>query len=176
MVKRQPDGKLLWGVLVETEAYSQEDPACHGYRRRSPSNATLFGEPGRLYIYLSYGIHHCVNVVTGRADWANGVLLRAVAMPGEPQRQQADPGRSAPCAGVVEHQRGVKAAFTCKSRLRLRIWMFVLGPCQLLRQLHSLTPWRLCSCQLISASARSNLRPSVPPIQRRFLSSMPLGT
>jgi len=38
LVKRQPDGEQLWGVIVETEAYSQEEPACHGYRRRSPSN------------------------------------------------------------------------------------------------------------------------------------------
>jgi DNA-3-methyladenine glycosylase len=48
-VKRQADGELLWGVIVETEAYSQEEPACHGHRRRSPSNETLFGEPGRFY-------------------------------------------------------------------------------------------------------------------------------
>lgn len=49
LVKRQADGGLLWGVIVETEAYSQDDPACHGYRRRSPQNETLFGEPGRFY-------------------------------------------------------------------------------------------------------------------------------
>ena len=60
LVKRQANGELLWGVIVETEAYSQEEPACHGYRRRSPSNETLFGEPGRFYVYVSYGIHHCV--------------------------------------------------------------------------------------------------------------------
>jgi len=63
LVKCQADGVLLWGVVVETEAYSQDDPACHGYRRRSPSKETLVGEPGRFYVYVSYGIHHCVNVV-----------------------------------------------------------------------------------------------------------------
>ena len=90
-MKRQEGGELLWGVIVETEAYSQDDPACHGYRRRSPSNETLFGEPGRFYVYVSYGIHHCVNVVTHKSDWANGVLLRAIAMPGEPERVAAGP-------------------------------------------------------------------------------------
>ena len=91
LVKRQAQGALLWGVIVETEAYSQSEPACHGHRRRSASNETLFGEPGRFYVYLSHGIHHCVNVVTDRADWANGVLLRAAALPGEPERVAAGP-------------------------------------------------------------------------------------
>ena len=100
LVKRQRSGELLWGVIVETEAYSQAEPACHGYRRRSPSNETLFGEPGRFYVYVSYGIHHCVNVVTGRADWANGVLLRAVALPGEAERTAAGPALLARRFGI----------------------------------------------------------------------------
>ena len=100
LVKRQPVGDLLWGVIVETEAYSQSEPACHGFRRRSPSNETLFGEPGRFYVYRCYGIHHCVNVVTDRADWANGVLLRALALPGEPERCAAGPGLLARRFGI----------------------------------------------------------------------------
>jgi len=72
LVKRQPSGELLWGVLVETEAYSQEESACHGYRRRTPSNETLFGEPGRFYVYVSYGIHHCVKraLLSTTPSWA----------------------------------------------------------------------------------------------------------
>ena len=66
LVKRQADGSLLWGVVVETEAYSQEEPACHGYRRRSPCNETLFGEPGRFYVYVSYGI---CDSDKERSDW-----------------------------------------------------------------------------------------------------------
>lgn len=109
LVKRQPEGELLWGVIVETEAYCQSEPACHGHRRRSPSNETLFGEPGRFYVYVSYGIHHCVNVTTGRADWANGVLLRALAMPGEPHRVAAGPGLLARRFGLDRSHDGTPA-------------------------------------------------------------------
>ena len=66
LAKSQPSGELLWGVIVETEAYGQSDPACHGHRRRSPSNDTLFGETGRFYVVVSYGIHHCVKGETPR--------------------------------------------------------------------------------------------------------------
>jgi DNA-3-methyladenine glycosylase len=106
LVKRQPTGALLWAVVVETEAYCQSEPACHGFRRRSASNETLFGEPGRFYVYVSYGIHHCVNVVTHRADWANGVLLRAAALPGEDERVAAGPALLARRFGIDRRDDG----------------------------------------------------------------------
>ncbi len=109
LVKCQATGELLWGVIVETEAYSQAEPACHGYRRRSPSNETLFGAPGRFYVYVSYGIHHCVNVVTDRPDWANGVLLRAVALPQEPERVAAGPALLARRFGMDRRHDGLPA-------------------------------------------------------------------
>ena len=110
LLKRQANGELLWGVIVETEAYCQSDPACHGYRRRTPSNETLFGEPGRFYVYVSYGIHHCVNVVTDRHNWANGVLLRAVALPDEPARVAAGPGLLARRFGIDRSHNGQPVA------------------------------------------------------------------
>ncbi len=92
LVKRQPNGSNLFGFIVETEAYSQSEPACHGHTRRTINNETLFGPPGHFYIYLTYGIYHCVNVVTDRDDWASGVLLRSIAIPHEPEKIAAGPG------------------------------------------------------------------------------------
>ena len=91
LVKRESDGKFLYGVIVETEAYSQSEPACHGYHRRTKSNETLFGEPGIFYVYLTYGIYFCVNIVTNKTDWASGVLLRAIALPNESERVASGP-------------------------------------------------------------------------------------
>ena len=92
LVKRISKNKYLSGVIVETEAYSQEEASCHGFLGRTKRNETLFGEPGNLYVYISYGIHHCVNVVTGSKNWANGVLLRSIAIKGENERIASGPG------------------------------------------------------------------------------------
>ena len=92
LIKRIQKNSYLAGVIVETEAYSQEEPSCHGFSGRTQRNETLFGEPGKLYIYLSYGINSCVNIVTGRNHWANGVLLRSIAIKGENERIASGPG------------------------------------------------------------------------------------
>tara|TARA_A100001035_G_scaffold18253_1_gene12475 strand:- start:79 stop:564 length:486 start_codon:yes stop_codon:yes gene_type:complete len=80
------------GVIVETEAYSQEEEACHGYRKKTESNKSLFGEPGTFYIYKTYGIHHCLNIVTDKENFASGVLIRAVFISKDNERIASGPG------------------------------------------------------------------------------------
>ena len=106
-----PGGRVLSGRIVETEAYFETDPASHTYRGPTPRNRAMFGPPGHAYIYLSYGIHLCLNVTAGPEGYGAGVLLRALEpvdgidimreLRGRPDRElTSGPGRLTQALGI----------------------------------------------------------------------------
>ncbi len=85
-------GAVTEVMLTEVEAYAgADDPASHAYRGRTPRNAAMFGPPGLLYVYRSYGLHWCMNVVVGEEGLPHAVLLRG--------------GEVTEGLGTIEHRR-----------------------------------------------------------------------
>lgn len=124
-VRRRDDGTKLVCRLVEVEAYlGERDAASHARRGPTPRAAIMFGPPGRLYVYLIYGMHHCMNVVCERDGVAGAVLLRAA----EPvagfeathelgHRQLSGPGRL--CAGLDINRQHNGAVLVPRQRIYL---------------------------------------------------------
>ncbi|MDE5945869.1 MAG: DNA-3-methyladenine glycosylase [Oscillospiraceae bacterium] len=78
LVYRLSDGSEFRVRITETEAYrGEEDKACHASKGKTPRTEILYGESGKIYIYLCYGIHWLMNIVTGKKDMPQCVLIRA---------------------------------------------------------------------------------------------------
>jgi len=83
---------VLSGIIVETEAYTQDDPACHAFNGCTTRSATLFKQPGIAYVYLIYGMYYCLNFVTEKEGTAGAVLIRALE-PEPPLLNTNGPGK-----------------------------------------------------------------------------------
>lgn len=99
LVSESPDG-LASGVIVETEAYRPDDPACHAYENRGTMrNRTIFSPPGLAYVYLSYGIHRLLNVVCEPEGVGSAALIRALRPTQGLDLMQSRRGKSDLCTG-----------------------------------------------------------------------------
>lgn len=148
------------GVIVETESYRRDDPACHAYVGLTARTATLFGPPGRAYVYLSYGIHSLLNAVAEPEGEAAAVLIRALeprtgveAMRrrrgGVPERELCSgPGKLTQALGIGLEMNGAPLTEPpFELRLRELAWQDVeiaTGPRVGISRATEL-PWRFCA-------------------------------
>jgi DNA-3-methyladenine glycosylase len=82
LCRRLDDGSVISAAILEVEAYTQDDSACHAFRGLTERVKVMFGPPGYAYVYFIYGAYYCLNVVTEPAGVAGAILLRAIEAPG----------------------------------------------------------------------------------------------
>jgi DNA-3-methyladenine glycosylase len=129
LVRVLPDGARLAARIVEVEAYREDDPASHSFRGRTARTEVMFGPPGHVYVYFTYGMHFCMNVVTGEEGEGSAVLLRA-AEPiqglermaahrgvADPRLLCSGPGRLCQAFGVGRPQNGADLVRGAELRL-----------------------------------------------------------
>ena len=95
--------------IVEVEAYTADDPASHSFRGRTARNASMFGPAGRWYVYLIYGMHHCLNLVTGVEGDGQAVLIRSVLIDSVHPDRTRGPGRLCRELGIDRSLDGAEA-------------------------------------------------------------------
>lgn len=112
-----PEGRVS-GRIVEVEAYHQDDPASHTFKGQTVRNASMFKPAGHLYVYFTYGMHWCANVVAGKAGTGEGILIRALEPleglelmskrrgTSNPRLLCSGPARTAQAMGITKSQDG----------------------------------------------------------------------
>jgi len=116
LARRLPDGRVLRAPIVEVEAYDgTRDRASHAFPGRTLRNAPMFSPGGIAYVYLIYGMHHCLNLVTGDADHPSAVLVRAAAWPEDP--------KAASCPGKLARAFAIDRTLNGASLLGPDLWL-----------------------------------------------------
>lgn len=115
LCRRLQDGTVLTAPIVEVEAYTEDDPACHAFRGLTERTRVMFGHPGHAYVYFIYGMYFCLNVVTEPEHTPGAVLIRAIGTPGGD-----GPGKLCRLWGIDKSQNGLNLCdlqselFICK--------------------------------------------------------------